>query len=254
MLRLHPSRLASVRQEERGGTVPLLPMHEFSDLYGNRCGRLIAPPGLLTLTHEAVVEDSGEPDRQNLEARQVPLQDLPDDVFHFLLPSRYCEVDSELTSVAYDLFGQTGMGWERVVAICHFVHHHIAFDYMQARGNRTALEVYREGKGVCRDYTHLAITFCRLMNIPARYCTGYLGDIGIPARPPGDFSAWFEVYLGGEWYVFDARNNIPRIGRVLMGRGRDAADVALTTIFSLNELVTFRVWTEVISKENFSLL
>ena len=177
--------------------------------------------------------------------RSYNVQDLPSEVLLFLLASRYCEVDSELKEIAWKLFSQTPFGWPRVQAICNFVHQHIRFDYMQARANRTAREIYYERVGVCRDYMHLAITFCRCMNIPARYCTGYLGDIGVPLQPyPMDFSAWFEAYLGGQWYTFDARNNTPRIGRVLMARGRDAADVALTTTFGMNTLQSFKVWTD----------
>jgi transglutaminase-like putative cysteine protease len=163
----------------------------------------------------------------------------------FLLASRYCEVDSELRDTAWSLFGHLPAGWPLLQAVCNYVHQHIRFDYMQARANRTALEVFRERAGVCRDYMHLAVTFCRSLNIPARYCTGYLGDIGIPRQlSPMDFSAWFEVYLGGQWHAFDARNNVPRIGRILMARGRDAADVALTTTFGVNQLRSFRVWTD----------
>jgi transglutaminase-like putative cysteine protease len=175
-----------------------------------------------------------------------------DDTLPFLLASRYCEVDSELKDIAGNLFNQWLPGWTRVVAICDYVNRHIRFDYMQARANRTALETFHEGTGVCRDYMHLAITFCRAMNIPARYCTGYLSDIGVPVGPIMDFSAWFEVFLGGRWHAFDARNNTPRIGRVLMARGRDAADVALTTTFGVNELNSFRVWAYEVSEEELS--
>jgi transglutaminase-like putative cysteine protease len=176
---------------------------------------------------------------------QHTVQDLPNDVLLFLLASRYCEVDSQLRDIAWSQFGQLPAGWPLVQAVCDFVHQHIRFDYNAARANRTALEVYREQVGVCRDYMHLAITFCRSLNIPARYCTGYLGDIGVPRQPcPMDFSAWFEVYLGGAWHAFDARNNVPRIGRILMARGRDAADVALTTTFGVNQLRSFQVWTD----------
>jgi transglutaminase-like putative cysteine protease len=194
--------------------------------------------------NNAIVEDSGEPDPQVWDAPQHNVENLPDDVLLFLLASRYCEVDSELREIASTLFSQTLPGWSRVVEICNFVHQQVRFDYMQARANRTALETFHEGTGVCRDYMHLAITFCRIMDIPARYCTGYLGDIGVPLVEPMDFSAWFEVFLGGRWYAFDARNNIPRIGRVLMARGRDAADVALTTTFGAHELNSFSVWAE----------
>ena len=179
------------------------------------------------------------------------MQDLPSEVLIFLLASRYCEVDSELKEIAWKLFSNTPFGWPRVQAICDFVQRHIRFDYMQARANRTARDIYYERAGVCRDYMHLAVTFCRCMNIPARYCTGYLGDIGVPLQPyPMDFSAWFEVYLGGQWYTFDARNNTPRIGRVLMARGRDAADVALTTTFGMNTLQSFKVWTDEVTADS----
>lgn len=175
---------------------------------------------------------------------QHNVEDLPSDVLLFLLASRYCEVDSELKDLAGALFNATPPGWPRAQSICNFVHQHIRFDYQQARANRTALETFRERTGVCRDYTHLAITFFRCMNIPARYCTGYLGDIGVPpSSDPMDFSAWFEAYLGDRWYVFDPRNNVPRVGRVLMARGRDAADTALTTTFGVNQLESFKVWT-----------
>jgi transglutaminase-like putative cysteine protease len=172
------------------------------------------------------------------------VEDLPAETLVFLLGSRYCETD-RLTEKAWALFGQTPPGWPRVKAICDFVHGHIAFGYQHARATRTALEAFNERMGVCRDYTHLAIAFCRCMNIPARYCTGYLGDIGLPASPdPMDFSAWFEAYLGGRWHTFDPRNNIPRVGRVLIAQGRDAADVPLSNTFGPNVLKSFKVWTD----------
>jgi transglutaminase-like putative cysteine protease len=199
----------------------------------------------MTFQTDAIVEDCGLPDLQVPDAPQHLVGDLPSDVLLFLLPSRYCEVDSELKDVSWKLFGAVTPGWPRVRAICDFVFGHIKFDYMQARNTRTAWDAYKEQVGVCRDFMHLAITFCRCLNIPARYCTGYLGDIGVPAAPsPMDFSAWFEAYVGGQWYTFDARHDVPRIGRVLMARGRDAADVALTTIFGENTLQSFRVWTD----------
>ncbi len=210
--------------------------------------RLLAPAGWITFRNDAVVEDSGLPDLQVPGAIQHSVQELPDHTLLFLLASRYCEVDSELKDIAWTLFHGYRPGWDRVQAICDFAHQHIRFDYQQARANRTALDVYRERAGVCRDYAHLAITFCRCLNIPARYCTGYLGDIGVPpAAAPMDFSAWFEAFIGGQWYTFDARNNVPRIGRVLMARGRDAADVALTTTFGPNTLQVFKVWTDEVS-------
>ena len=245
MLNLHPLRSPTVREYENLQVEPMVPISFYYDLNGNRCGRTIVPAGHVRFRNNAVVEDCGLPDLQVPNAAQINVQDLPQDVLQFLIASRYCEVDSELKDIAWSLFSNTRPGWPRVQAVCDFVHRHIQFDYQRARANRTALEVYRERAGVCRDYMHLAITFCRSLNIPARYCTGYLGDIGVPpAASPMDFSAWFEVFLGGQWYTFDARNNTPRIGRVLMARGRDAADVALTTTFGVNQLLSFKVWTD----------
>lgn len=241
---LHPTRDATVQSPEMFSIQPSVPVSRFVDGFGNRCGRAVVPPGLVIFRNHAIVADSGLPDLQVPDAGQSAVQDLPDFTMPFLLPSRYCEVDSELKDLAWTLFRNTSPGWARVQAVCDFVHHHIRFDYQQARPTRTALEAYRERVGVCRDYMHLAMTFCRCLNIPARYCTGYLGDIGVPVQPsPMDFSAWFEVFLGGQWYSFDARNNIPRIGRVLMARGRDAADVAITTCFGNNQLQLFNVGT-----------
>jgi len=245
MLYLHPSVVPALRTPERLEVVPAVPVLEYIDLYGNRCGRAFVPAGHAVFRNAAVVEDSGQPDPQNWNAYQYPVQELPNDTLVFLLASRYCEVDSELKETAWRMFGHLPAGWPLVQAICNFVHGHVRFDYMLARANRTALEVFRERVGVCRDFMHLAITLCRCLNVPARYCTGYLGDIGVPPVPaPMDFSAWFEVFLGGRWYAFDARNNSPRIGRVLVARGRDAADVALTTAFGINQLRSFRVGTE----------
>jgi len=242
---VHPSRTATIREPERLTIEPSVPITDYIDFYGNRCGRAVVPSGRVVIGHSAVVEDDGLPDVQAPNSRQHSVQELPDDVLVYLLASRYCEVDSELRDAAWAVFGALPAGWSLVQAVCDFVHNHIRFDYMAARANRTALEAYCERVGVCRDYTHLAITFCRSLNIPARYCTGYLGEIGVPPVPaPMDFSAWFEVYLGGGWHAFDARNNKPRIGRVLMARGRDAADVALTTTFGVNQLRSFQVWTD----------
>lgn len=247
MTYLHPSRDATVRSPERFTIQPQVPVSQFIDGFGNRCGRAVLPPGMVTFRNHAIVEDCGLPDLQALDAPQSAVQDLPDPILQFLLPSRYCEVDSELKELAWSMFKGTRPGWPRVQAVCDFTHKHIRFDYQQARPTRTALEAYRERVGVCRDYMHLAITLCRCLNIPARYCTGYLGDIGVPVQPsPMDFSAWLEVFLGGQWYTFDARNNTPRIGRVLMARGRDAADVAITTTFGNSQLQLFKVGTDVV--------
>ena len=245
MLHLHPSIAARSRASERFQVLPAVAVSEYIDLYGNRCARVLVPAGLVVFRYEAIIEDDGQPDPQVWNVHQDLVQELPDDTLLFLLASRYCEVDSEFKELAWTLFGHGPAGWPLVQAICDYVHGHIRFDYQLARANRTALDVLREWVGVCRDYAHLAITFCRCLNIPARYCTGYLGDIGVPpVASPMDFSAWFEVYLGGQWFASDARNNTPRTGRILIARGRDAADVALTTTFGRNQLQSFTVRTE----------
>jgi len=223
---------------------PSVPITPYRDGFGNWCSRIVAPAGRVRLSADGMVRDSGLPDVIAPAAVQHAVEDLPSEAIVYLLGSRYCETD-RLSDIAWKLFEKTTPGWARVQAICDFVHHHIAFGYEHARPTMTAWEVFNEGKGVCRDYAHLAITFCRCMNIPARYCTGYLGDIGMP--PPyaaGDFAGWFEAYIGGHWYTFDARNNIPRIGRVLIAQGRDAADVPITQTFGPNTLVSFKVWTD----------
>lgn len=250
MLSLHPSRASTIRQPERFVVTPAVAITEFIDAFGNRCSRAFVPAGRVMLHNEAIVEDTGQADPQIWDAPQCQVQDMADDALQFLLASRYCEVDSLLNDLAWSLSGRMVSGWLRVQAICAFVHQHMRFDYLAARANRTALEAFRERVGVCRDFVHLAITLCRCMNIPARYCTGYLGDIGVPSAPsPMDFSAWFEAFVGGQWYVFDPRHNVPRIGRVLMARGRDAADTALTTTFGVNQLASFTVWTEEVPEE-----
>lgn len=245
MLRIHPSRASSIREPEQLATEPDAPLTTYSDSFGNRCDRTFVTSGRLTIRNSVLVESDGQPDPQSWNAAQLDVQDLPDEALVFLLASRYCEVDSELKDLAGRLFNAAPPGWPRVQSICNFVFQHLQFDYLKARSNRTAFEAFRERTGVCRDYTHLAMTLCRCMNIPARYCTGYLGDIGVPqSETPMDFSAWFEAYLGGAWHTFDPRNNIPRIGRILMARGRDAADVALTTTFGASRLETFRIRTD----------
>ncbi len=244
-LHVHPSRESSLVTPEKFQVEPAVPVTNYIDSFGNRCDRLFVTTNRLTIRNNAIVEDSGQCDPQVWTAKQTNVQDLPNDALIFLLASRYCEVDSELKDLAGKLFNATVPGWPRVQAICNFVYQHLRFDYQLARSNRTSLEAFRERTGVCRDFTHLGITLCRCMNIPARYCTGYLGDIGVPkADSPMDFSAWFEAYLDGQWYAFDPRNNIPRIGRILMARGRDATDAALTTTFGVSKLESFRVWTD----------
>ena len=241
MLYVHPSRAGDLRSPEKLVVEPNVPVTDFIDLFGNHCARIVGPPGELRLSLETVIEDSGKADRQPSNDPQLRIEDLPDEALAFLLPSRYCEVD-KLSDVAWNLFGATPPGWPRVQAISDWVHSHITFGYQYANSTKSAFDVYQDGKGVCRDFNHLAVTFCRCMNIPARYVTGYLGDIGVPPDGnPMDFSAWFEVYLGNRWHTFDARHNIPRIGRILMGTGRDAADVALTTNFGRAVLKKFLI-------------
>jgi transglutaminase-like putative cysteine protease len=244
MLSTHPSRAASLRDADPIHVEPCVPVEEFTDPYGNRCGRLVAPPGKLRLWNMTRVEDSGEPDEVCPLARQQPVEDLPPAVLPFLFGSRYCDVD-KLTDVAWSLFGHTPFGWPRVQAVCDWVHHNVQFGYQFASPFKSAFDVYQQRTGVCRDFNHLALTFCRGLGIPARYATGYLGDIGVPASPfPMDFSGWFEAYLDGRWFTFDARHNTPRIGRVLMARGKDAVDVAITTSFGPTYLEKFIVYTD----------
>jgi transglutaminase-like putative cysteine protease len=244
VLNVHYSRASDLVQPDRLVTDPPVPISTYRDLFGNWCSRIVAPRGRIVLRTDALVNDSGVPDVVVPTATQTPIEQLPESTLVYLLGSRYCETD-QLSDVAWQRFGSGPTGWARVQAICDFVHHHIEFGYQHARRTRTAWEAYNEGRGVCRDYAHLAIAFCRCLNIPARYCTGYLGDIGMPPPyGPMDFAGWFEAWLGGHWYTFDARNNEPRIGRVLMARGRDACDVALSTAFGPNTLEDFRVWTD----------
>lgn len=244
MLYVHPSRRGDLRLEEQLIVDPNLPVSTYIDMYGNRCGRLLAPAGNVRFALDTLIRDSGKSDPQIADAEEHRVENLPDSALAFLLASRYCEVD-KMSDIAWKLFGSTSPGWPRVQAICDWVHNHITFGYHFADSTKTAFQVFQDGQGVCRDFMHLAITFCRCMNIPARYATGYLGDIGVPpASYPMDFSAWFEVYLGEKWHTFDARHNQPRIGRVLMAVGRDAADVAITTNFGKAILKKFVVITE----------
>jgi transglutaminase-like putative cysteine protease len=249
MLYLHPGCKAAIRRNEFLLVDPQTEISDYMDGFGNRCARLTSPAGRLRLWNDAVLEDSGEPDRQNPAANQQRIQDLPYDAIQFLIASRYCEVD-RMMEIAWQLFGGVPAGWPRVQAVCDYVHNHVRFDYLQARSTRTAYEAHQEGVGVCRDFAHLALTLCRCLNVPARYCTGYLGDIRVtPVPAPMDFSAWFEVYLGDSWYTMDARHNTPRVGRVLMARGRDAADVALLTSFGASRLERFNVWCDEVGPE-----
>ncbi len=244
MLNIHFTRVSDIVIPDHLITRPSLPITAFRDGFGNWCSRIVAPPGLTQISTDAVVNDAGVPDACVPAAQQHPVQSLPEETLVFLLGSRYCETDL-LSETAWSLFGNAPTGWGRVQSICDFVHRHITFGYEHARATKTALQVYHERRGVCRDFTHLAIAFCRCLNIPARYCTGYLSDIGLPPPyAPMDFAAWFEVYLGGAWHTFDVRNNAPRTGRILIGRGRDAADVAISNTFGPNTLKSFEVWTD----------
>jgi transglutaminase-like putative cysteine protease len=249
MLTLHPSRAKDVLTDQQLLTSPKVPRRDYRDMFGNVCTRVMAPPGLLEFKADFEIYDSGKPDEVVPNARQHPIAELPDDALVFLLGSRYCDTQS-LSDFAWRTFGTSKPGWARVQAICDFVHHHIKFGYAYARADRTASDAHRERVGVCRDFAHLAIALCRCMNIPARYCTGYLGDIGVPPdTAPMDFSAWFEVFLDGRWLTFDARHNRPRIGRILIAQGRDAADVAISTSFGAAELARFKVVTEEVASQ-----
>jgi transglutaminase-like putative cysteine protease len=244
MLSVHPTRLADLVTPQTMTFDPPVKAREYRDLYGNICTRIVAPKGRIRVSSDFLVNDTGEPDIVEPEAEQLPVADLPDDVMVFLLGSRYCDTD-HLSNTAWSLFGAGPTGWARVQAICDYVNERLSFSYQHASATRTAFDGFREQRGVCRDFAHLAITLCRCLNIPARYCTGYLGDIGVPINPdPMDFSAWFEAYLDGRWYAFDARHNTPRIGRILMARGRDATDVALSTSFGQTRLESFKVVTD----------
>jgi transglutaminase-like putative cysteine protease len=247
MLRLHPSLDGAMREGESLtiehvdlNTKRELEGHEYVDSYGNRCTRFSAPSGALRLAGSSLVEMEPRPDEICVEAVQHPVADLPDEILQYLLSSRYCEVD-KMAQIAGDLFGSLPTGWIRAIMIRDWVHDHVQFNYKMARPTKTALDVFAERVGVCRDYQHLAITLSRAMNIPARYVTGYLGDIRIPYSGAGDFSAWYEVYLGGRWWTMDARHNTPRLGRILMATGRDATDVAITTSFGNSLLTHFYV-------------
>jgi transglutaminase-like putative cysteine protease len=244
MLSIEPVRLGDLLSEHRIRFSPDVASGDYVDMFGNTCTRIVAPPGLIEIRNEFLIRDSGLPDVVAPDARQLDVGELPDDVLIYLLASRYCDTE-KLSDLAWSLFAGSAPGWRRVQAICDYAHDRISFGYHHARSDRTASEGHEERIGVCRDFAHLAVTLCRCMNIPARYCTGYLGDIGVPPEEtPMDFSAWFEVYLSGAWYTFDARHNTPRIGRILMGRGRDAADVPLSTSFGRTELSGFKVYTD----------
>jgi transglutaminase-like putative cysteine protease len=243
LLEIHPDRQPDIKRQTRVLTSPTVPTVTYTDLHGNMARRFTAPAGTFRILYDAVVEDDGQPDPVNPLAREVPVADLPPEVLVYLLGSRYCETD-HMSEVAWSLFGHLPPGWARVQAIVDYVHNRLSFGYGYARATRTAAQAHEEQVGVCRDFAHLAVTLCRCMNIPARYVNGYLGDIGVPPDPaPMDFNAWFEAWLDGRWYTFDARHNIPRIGRVVVARGRDATDVPLLHSFGPHRLSLFKVWT-----------
>jgi transglutaminase-like putative cysteine protease len=243
MLSVRPERLGDLNTAHRITNDRSINSHDYQDAFGNICTRMTLPAGISTLSCDFTISDSGVPDLQSPRAMQHDVEDLPNEVLIYLLGSRYCETDM-LSNVAWGLFGHIATGWQRVQAIVDFVHGHLTYGYQYARATRTAYEAYSERVGVCRDFAHLAVALCRAMNIPARYCSGYLGDIGIaPVDVAMDFHAWFEVFLGGRWLSFDARHRVPRIGRILMACGRDAADTALTTAFGPVRLASFQVHT-----------
>jgi transglutaminase-like putative cysteine protease len=244
LLDVHPDRRRDIVAEEPFQSVPLLPSSTYVDGFGNRVRRLIAPAGDVTLRADGTILDSGQRDAVAPYAREIAVDRLPPETLLYVLGSRYCETD-RLSQTAWDLFGATPAGWQRVQAVCDYVHGHLTFGYQHARATRTALEAYEERKGVCRDFAHLMIAFCRCLNIPARYVNGYLGDIGVPRDPaPMDFSAWVEVFLDQRWFTFDPRHNAPRIGRIVVARGRDATDVPLINSFGPHVLKKFQVWTD----------
>lgn len=244
LLHIHPERAADLQQPDELLIEPALEQEEFIDAFGNRATRVLTQPGQNRFTSDCIVYDDGLPDAPAGDAPQIPVEELPPETLAYLMASRYCEVD-QLSDTAWQMFGRGPTGARRVQAVCDWVNSHLTFDYQKARPTKSAADAMTERTGVCRDFTHLAITMCRALNIPARYVTGYLGDIGVPAAPyPMDFSAWFEAYLGHQWYTFDARHNVPRIGRIVMARGRDAVDTALTTSFGPAPLNLFRVWTD----------
>ena len=247
LLHVHPSRDKDLMESDALHVEPQVEATEYIDSFGNRCTRFVAPAGRLRLHNSSLIQDTGRPDEVSIYAREVPVGDVPSEFLCYLLSSRYCEVD-RFSNIAFELFGHVTPGWSRVQAICDWVNGKVVFSYPHARPTKSALDVYTERTGVCRDFQHLAITFCRAMNIPARYATGYLGDIGVPYTGPMDFSAWFEVYLENRWWTFDARHDKPRVGRVLMAVGRDASDVAITTSFGRADLCHFTVISDEVTE------
>ena len=244
VVNVHHSRVGDLVAPDVMATTPAVPLDGYHDSFGNWCHRLVAPAGQFRMEADTVIHDPGRLDETVVDAAQTPVPDLPAAALRYLLPSRYCESD-RLPEVAWDLFGSMPPTWQRIEAVSQWVHDHVTFGYQWASPAKTAHDVLTDGRGVCRDYAHLGIALCRALNVPARYCTGYLGDIGIPpSNEPMDFAGWFEVFMSGRWLTVDPRNLVPRRGRILMARGRDAGDVAITTTFGPNVLRRFDVWTE----------
>jgi len=249
LLSAQPNARQRLVQNDAMVIEPYVPATTYRDVFGNDCTRFICPGGPVRLWADGVLEDSGLPEPAAFDAYEVRPEYLPDETLMYLLASRYCETDL-LMGEAWRLFGHLATGWQRVQAICDFVHQHVTFGYEYAHFTKTAYQTYVQRHGVCRDMAHLAITFCRCMNIPARYCSSYLGDIGVPLVPaPMDFAGCMEAYLGGRWHTFDPRNNARRIGRLMISRGRDAADTAISTAFGGSYLQSFRVWTDEITDQ-----
>ena len=252
LLNVHHSRVGDLRAPDEMCVEPQTQIDRYIDGFGNLCARFVAPQGAMRLSNSTLLEDPGFADPVNWAARELPVQELPSEVLRYLLNSRYCEVD-RFSTIAVELFGGIAPGWGRVQAICNWVHANVSFGYQYARPTKSAFDVFSERFGVCRDFQHLAVTLCRALHIPARYATGYLGDIRVPASASlMDFSAWFEVYLEDRWWTFDARHNFPRFGRVLMATGRDASDVAITTSFGMANLTHFAVISEEVTQQNAS--
>ncbi|MEX2583285.1 MAG: transglutaminase family protein [Gemmatimonadota bacterium] len=229
--------------EERYAVTPDVPIHRYCDIFGNQVWRWTAPAGSMRIAYHALAEVSGVPDPRLVELPGTPVEQLPDELLQYTLPSRYCPSDRVLDD-AWGLFGAAPEGWARVQAVCDWVHANVAYGG-QSGSSTTGYDTYAERAGVCRDFAHVAVMFCRALNIPARYICGYLPDIGVPPDgKPMDFHAWFEAYVGGGWRTFDARHNVPRIGRVVIARGRDAVDTAFLTTYGDSRLVELRVWAD----------
>lgn len=244
MLEVHASRASDLLSEDRIHTEPEVPISRYLDGFGNSCSRLTTTAGEFRIYSESVIADEGKADLVQASAKQLAIEDLPNESLVYLLPSRYCDTEFLMTK-AWELFGSSEPGWQRVEAICDYVHQSLSYNIDTASPTKSASMALYEGSGVCRDFAHTAISLCRCMNIPARYCCGYMlhqDGPEVPREP--EFAAWFEAYLDGAWYSFDARFNEPRKGRVLISRGRDAADVPIMHAFGFSTITSFDVWAE----------